>query len=77
MFEFLGEVIAETLVETVLLVILRIFRLIGATIISMFTFFKKSPLEHYKTESLDKKVFMFCLGLIFIVLVIIGVLRLF
>jgi hypothetical protein len=56
--------------DTVLYGLYKLVKGIGAIVFSVFSLFRVSPKEHYRTEDFDKKVGLFWTGFITLIPVI-------
>jgi len=69
----IGEFIAEMFGYVFINLFGKFFRIIGATVFSLFSLFKTSPLKHYHTDNVDRKASHFVTGLVFTGLLIRGI----
>ena len=77
MFEAILELLGQIFIDFFVKGICRLFIAIGSVVFSLFSLFKISPVEHYKTENFDKRVGMGWTGFGVVVLVVIAIVFLF
>ncbi len=68
--ELILELLGYLVFDFLLFGIVKLMRGIGSLVLSIFSLFKVSPKEHYHTESYDKKIGLFWLGLIVFIILI-------
>ncbi len=74
--DLLVELLVYVFLEYLLAPFAKLMKGIGAVIFSCFSLFRKTPSQHYHTESFEREVGLFWTGFIFVIALIIGMYQL-